>query len=224
MVNENNNFKIGDSVYYLGGDMTDPSSNPSTVWKIDNISMESKIISLTEIENSSNYKVFSNFNIELMRHISPTTTIPVPISISIPPTIPVPISINDSKFERQWHITDINNKQISISTDNIDCLNINDIVKVVSSNEIYRPQINDEFQTPMNGGIVFAPVIKVYNGNEGSFEPKESAITVPKEIIFKNAPLTDEINGSDLNSNKINESVVSSVLDFTKNLIVKKMP
>ena len=102
---------------------------------------------------------------------------------------------------------------------------MNDIVKVVSSTEIYRPQIQEQFQTPMNGGIVFAPVIKVYNGNEGSFEPKESVITVPKEIIFKNAaPLTDEISSSDVNGGEINKSVVSSVLDFTKNLIVRKMP
>jgi hypothetical protein len=48
--------------------------------------------------------------------------------------------INDSKSERQWHITGIDNKQIVITTDDVDRLNINDIVKVVSSNEIYRPQ------------------------------------------------------------------------------------
>ena len=127
--------------------------------------------------------------------------------------------INDSKSERQWHITGIDNKQIVITTDDVDRLNINDIFKVVSSSEIYRPQKQEQVQTPMNGGIVFAPVIKVYNGIDGKFEPTESELTVPKEIIFKNAPLTDETNGGESN-----DSVVNSVLDFTKNLILRKMP
>lgn len=127
--------------------------------------------------------------------------------------------INDSKSERQWHITGIDNKQIVITTDDVDRLNINDIFKVVSSSEIYRPQKQEQVQTPMNGGIVFALVIKVYNGIDGKFEPTESELTVPKEIIFKNAPLTDETNGGESN-----DSVVNSVLDFTKNLILRKMP
>ena len=94
IVNENKNFVMGDSVYYLGGDMSDPSLNPSTVWKIDNISIENKIISLIEIENSSNYNFFSNFDIELLRH-TPTTSVPT-IPIPIPSPIPIITSIPNS--------------------------------------------------------------------------------------------------------------------------------
>ena len=70
---DNKNFTRGDTVYYLGGDMTDSKLQPDIVWIIDNISRERKILNLTEMGNPSNQAIFPHFNINLLRHVPDPT-------------------------------------------------------------------------------------------------------------------------------------------------------
>jgi hypothetical protein len=74
-----NNFTGGNLVYYLGGDMNDPTLKPDIVWKIENISRERKILTLVEMDDPSNRRVFPNFSIELLRHVNTT---PEPTTIT----------------------------------------------------------------------------------------------------------------------------------------------
>lgn len=241
-------FKKNDIVYYVGGDMNDSSLNPDIIWRIDSISYDPNILTLIEIDNPSNKRTFPRFNDELLRHIhnqlESANTLPKRVvagSVGGSSSIDggdvgseflvneIVFLINDLKFEREWHIIEVTNEKIIIETDEIDGLSTNEIVQTVSSNEIYRPQIprhTNNFQTPMNGGIVFAPIIKVFNGGESSVDNVDSYKN-DKEFLFKKElqspppPLPIPIQ-VDMDDKKT--SVLDSVLDFTKNLIVKKMP
>jgi hypothetical protein len=75
----------------------------------------------------------------------------------------------------------------------------------------------------MNGGILFAPVIKVFNGGNDTTDDSNDSLrtgdgNIPpkKEMIFKKESIQED--------KKPEKSTVDSILDFTKSLIVKKMP
>jgi hypothetical protein len=144
---------------------------------------------------------------------------------------------DDTKFERPWHITGISNGQIMITTDDNEGLTDGDIYKSVLWSDIYRPQNPQAYQspqTPMNGGILFAPVIKVFNGgndttedignfsqmgnsnsNSNSNSIMSSQTGKKKDMIFKQDPIPEV---------EPEKSAMNSILDFTKSLIVKKLP
>jgi hypothetical protein len=137
---------------------------------------------------------------------------------------------DDTKFERPWHITGISNGQIMITTDDNEGLTDGDIYKSVLWSDIYRPQNPQAYQspqTPMNGGILFAPVIKVFNGGNDTTEDignfsqmgnngiMSSQTGKKKDMIFKQDPIPEV---------EPEKSAMNSILDFTKSLIVKKLP
>jgi hypothetical protein len=249
----NKNFTIGDLVHYLGGDMEDTTLEPGTKWRIDNISNERKILTLTEVSDPSNRRIFPNFSIELLRHVK-TTPEPVITETVITERVgmnggyksgnmgdyligEIVYLEDDTKFERPWHITGISNGQIMITTDDNEGLTDGDIYKSVLWSDIYRPQNPQAYQspqTPMNGGILFAPVIKVFNGgndttedignfsqmgnsnsNSNSNSIMSSQTGKKKDMIFKQDPIPEV---------EPEKSAMNSILDFTKSLIVKKLP
>jgi DNA-directed RNA polymerase II subunit RPB2 len=239
----NKNFSSGDSVYYLGGDMNDPNLKPDIVWKIESISRERKVLSVSEMGDPSNKMVFPNFDVELLRHVNKN---PDPLMKSENMSVfasplgemrggdktedylvdEIVYLVNDKKVERPWHITGINNGRIIITTDDIEGLNSEEIFKTVLSSDVYRPQnpqTQQLTQMPMNGGILFAPVIKVFNGGNDTTDDSNDSLrtgdgNIPpkKEMIFKKESIQED--------KKPEKSTVDSILDFTKSLIVKKMP
>lgn len=255
MPNDNNIYKTGDSVYYL-----DSNTNPNTIWKIDNISIERKILTLIEVDNIINKVIFPQFNIELLRHIfTPLESINLlttqgGISEGIIEETKegtkegineemnkdtsrkiaggtdflvneIVFLVNDIKFEREWHILAIDNEKIVIETDDIDDLNQTETVKTVVSNDIYRPQLiiptNNNVQTPMNGGIVFAPIIKVYNGGESPFNNDDHYKSNNDQNVLIKEPI--QITNIEPTQTTTGSSSIDSIIDFTKNLIVKKL-
>ena len=251
----NQNFTIGDLVYYLGGDMKDTRLEPDFVWKIDNISNERKILTLTKMSDPSIRMEFPDFSIGLLRHVK-TTPEPGITEAVITERVrmnggdksgnmgdyligEIVYLEDDTKFERPWHITGISNGQIMITTDDNEGLTDGDIYKSVLWSDIYRPQNPQAYQssqTPMNGGILFAPVIKVFNGGNDTTEDignfsqmgnngnsnngnsngiMSSQTGKKKDMIFKQDPIPEV---------EPEKSAMNSILDFTKSLIVKKLP
>ena len=248
MVSSNTNFTSGDLVYYLGGEMNEPTLKPDIVWKIENISRERKIRTLTEMIDGSNIRIFPNFALELLRHVNtkPESVITERVEMKGGTAgnmgdylvDEVVYLVNDMKFERPWHITGINNGQIMITTDDNEGLSDGDIFRSVLSSDIYRPQNPQLYQSspqmPMNGGILFAPVIKVFNGGNDTTEDignfsqlgngnsdnssndiMSSQTGKKKDMIFKKEPMPEV---------EAEKSTMNTILDFTKSLIVKKLP
>ena len=239
MASQNQNFANGDLVYYLGGDMNVPTLKPDIVWKIENISRERKILTLTEMIDPSNRRIFPNFAIELLRHVNTTPESVITERVEMKGgnnltagnmgdylVDEIVYLENDMKFERPWHITGISNGQIIITTDDNEGLADGDIFKSVLWSDIYRPQNPQVYQsspqTPMNGGILFAPVIKVFNGgndttedNGNSNSNSNSNNSKKKDMIFKQDPIPEV---------EPEKSTMNTILDFTKSLIVKKLP
>ena len=247
----NKKFSSGDLVYYLGGDMNDPNLKPDIVWKIENISRERKILTLIEMSNPSNRMIFPNFDVELLRRVSVRKGLTIMESVSAPVlgemrggsnfasvsgnmgdylVDEIVYLVNDIKMERSWHITGINNGQIMITTDDNEGLSDEEIFKTVLCGDIYRPQNPQAYQssqTPMNGGILFAPVIKVFNGGNDTSDDSNFASHISKSSNNSNSNSNSNNKKKDMifKQEAISEkTTMDTILDFTKNLIVKKMP
>jgi hypothetical protein len=196
--------------------------------------------------------IFPQFNIELLRHIfTPLESIKSlttrggisevektneEINEYIPKKVidgtdflvnEIVFLVNDIKFEREWHILAIDNEKIVIETDDNDDLSQTEIVKTVKSNDIYRPQLimpTSNVQTPMNGGIVFAPIIKVYNGGESQFNNDDHyKSNNDQNVLINKEPIQITNIEPTQTTTTTSPSPIDSIIDFTKNLIVKKL-
>lgn len=220
-------YFVGDSVYYLGD--TSINSDPDTVWNIDRVTNTQ--IDISDVSNPSSTKTLSPNDIKLLRKIiipsSPTFIIPSSFrgtksqkggSINNFLHDEIVHLNNDVKFKRQWYITNIENELITITTDDVDGLMPNEVIKVVDESQIDRPvpvQVQDNpYSIP--GGIIFAPTIKVVNGNEiqPNLEKK-----IEKHVDFIKDD--DRIKDNDIKGG--GGGVINSIIDFTKNVIVKKL-
>jgi DNA-directed RNA polymerase II subunit RPB2 len=127
--------------------------------------------------------------------------------------------------KRLWYITKIGGKSdVTITTDDTTGLGANDIVRTVHENQLSRPDLVETIQPQTNPGIIFAPVIKVVNGNDNSTgevrnqEETENVTELKKEKDFTPKKRTeDQIGGEDKKG-----GILDGVIDFT-NLIVKKL-
>ena len=114
--------------------------------------------------------------------------------------------------------------QITIKTDNMTDLAPNENLQIVSINDIERIETNCTNKTLPGSGIVFAPVIKVINGNDYSNDNnltckgEEKIIEIPKEEKKSKKKENDVIV-----QEKGTNSVLGSVIDFTKKIIVNKL-
>ena len=78
--------------------------------------------------------------------------------------------------KREWYAIKIEEDKIIIKTDIIDDLAINENIQIVSINDIERKETN----MLLTNGIIFAPVIKVVNGNDNSDDVVEPLICIEK--------------------------------------------
>ena len=151
----------------------------------------------------------------------------------------------DSKSERKWKITNVGNRFITIQTNDMTGLNLNDKVKVVTPADIYRPgdfaynstnveplytpptSINNnesQIKIPQNNETP-AINIKIVNGNDMSNDPNTTVIT-------NNDNIDNNIDNDGISPSPIvmkpqeednNEINMPSNNDDFKNLVIKKI-
>ena len=241
--NKNAKYSVGDSVYYLKD--TSVNSDPDTVWNIDEVSNGSDTqINISDVSDPSSTKIVYPIDVEFLRKIvipsSPTFIIPSSYrneSSSVQKggnhknfLYDEIVHLNDDvKSKRTWYITNVDNDHITITTDDVDGLTSSDVIRVVNENDISRPEQQNPLSIP--GGIIFAPVIKVINGNE--LQPNldvDTKIRQPnldidkRHFIEENMKPTDSrISFGGEGDEKSSQGVIGSIIDFTKNIIVKKL-
>ena len=124
---------------------------------------------------------------------------------------------NDSKPKRQWYIT--SKTPLIIQTDDMDGLETN-VMTLLDDNNLERPSQEEQPRiSPYPGGIIFSPIIKVVNGNDNSTSDEGTSKTYGGQN-----DLSIKETVKDKSSEKTEpQGFLGSMIDFTKNVIIKKM-
>ena len=149
----------------------------------------------------------------------------------------------DVKPERKWSINKSGNNLYTIETQDLDYLTVEDSIKVVRPEEVYKPGMYDYpttikpetmqeltpelYEDPINRGqiaikpfddakINFAPVIKIFNdGNDMSQTSGTTTDCTPYEQPIMDIPIE-----SSQNEHEQNDAI--DAVDFSKPIIIKK--